>query len=65
MKIDLTQVTDCKVVGVDKSDYPDFVDAYIDSATYQGRPMTQEELDTLNSDYFQWVYDKVIESLTF
>lgn len=29
----------------DSSDYPDFVDAYIADADYDGVPMTDEQLD--------------------
>ncbi len=48
MKIDTKQVTDIEVdTG---TDYPDFADAYIESATYKGREMTEEELEALNDD---------------
>ena len=32
------------------SDYPDFCDAYISSATYDGREVTEAELEELNED---------------
>ena len=31
-------------------DYPDFCDAYVISAMYKGKPMTDLELDELNQD---------------
>jgi len=37
--------------GIDYKDYPDFVDAYIDSADLNDEPCTDEELDELNDDY--------------
>ena len=37
--------------GVDRWDHPDYCDAFIDSADYNGKPMTDEELDELNEDY--------------
>ena len=42
--------------GVDTNDYPDFVDAYIESADYKGREATEEELDIINDNY-DFVYD--------
>ncbi len=48
MKIDIKKVTDVEVdTG---TDYPDFADAFIESATYKGREMTEEELEALNED---------------
>jgi hypothetical protein len=45
--------------GVDTADYPDFADAYIESADYKGRDATEEELDIMNDNY-----DFVYECLT-
>jgi len=36
--------------GIDYSDYPDFCDAFICAADYDGEPMTQDQLDILNED---------------
>ena len=43
-------IDDITFDGIDHNDYPDYCDAYIDGAYYEGREMTQEELDTLNED---------------
>lgn len=48
--LDYSQISDVEVDGVDTSDYPKFCDAFIASATYKGRSMTQDELDALNED---------------
>jgi hypothetical protein len=45
------------------SDFPDFCDAYIASATYDGRDMTEEELEELNDDT-DFVYKAVIWSIS-
>lgn len=38
--------------GVDRRDHPDYVDAYIDSATWEdGTPLTEEELDAAQEEY--------------
>lgn len=36
--------------GIDTNDYPDFCDAFIVSADYDGKPMTDEQIDLLNED---------------
>lgn len=50
MKLDYTQIEDIFVSGIDYSDRHDFCDAYIESAWYKGRVMTEEELEVLNQD---------------
>jgi hypothetical protein len=56
------KITNIKLSGIDFEDYPDFVDAYIESADYDGEPMTDEELDELNDDS-DFVYDVVWNNL--
>jgi len=48
--MDYAKIDNIKISGVEVIDYPDFCDAYIESADYDGRPMTEEELDELNDD---------------
>ena len=48
--------------GIDFSDYPDFSDAYIVSADYDGREMTDAEIELLNSDG-EFVLEKVFEKI--
>jgi len=43
-------------------DYGDFCDAYIESADYDGREMTEEELEVLNEDS-QFVNEAVFSQL--
>ena len=62
MKLDYTKIEDVEVDGIDTSDYPDFCDAYIASATYKGREMTEEELDALNEDG-SYIYDKITDKI--
>lgn len=59
MKIDYNLIEDVEVDGIDYADYPDFCDAFIASAIYDGKPMSDEMLDELNEDY-----DFVYESIT-
>ena len=50
LELDYSKISDIEVDGIDMSDYPDFCDAFIASATYGDRDMTEEELDVLNND---------------
>lgn len=60
--LDYSKIDDVQLDGIDTSDYPDFCDAYIFSASYDGRDMTESELDILNDDG-GYVYQKVIDQL--
>lgn len=62
IKLDYSQVEDVQVYGIDYADSPKFVDAYIVSATYMGRDMTDDELDVLNEDS-NYVYEAVQRAL--
>lgn len=48
--MDYNLVTNTHVVDIDHWDYPDFCDAYIESAEYDGRDATDEELEEMNED---------------
>ena len=63
MKIDFKLVTNVSVDGIDTSDYPDFVDAFIESAEYNGKDMSEEMLDEINSDHLDFVSECVSDSL--
>ena len=63
MKLDYKLITDVEVDGIDTKDFPDFCDAFISSATYDGREMSEAELEALNEDSlfvhesaFDWVF---------
>lgn len=60
--IDARKVTDVRVQDVFMSDYPDFSDAYISYASYNGNPMTEAQLIQINKDY-DFVNEVVLESL--
>ena len=47
MKPELITIID--IEGIDGRDYPDFCDAFVTEADYDGEPMTEEELDQLNN----------------
>jgi len=57
--IELDKVTDVTFTNIDHSDYPDFCDAYIESAEYKGREMTEAEIEELQDEHDLWVRDKL------
>lgn len=63
MNIDFTKIANVEVDGIDLNDYPDFVDAFITSAEYEGRPMTSEELDYINDIHLDFVHECVYNYL--
>ena len=50
-KFDFNKITNVVLDGIHHWDYPDYCDAFIDSADYDGVEMTDEQLDELNEDY--------------
>lgn len=60
--LDYSQISDVEVDGIDTRDYPDFCDAFIASATYKGREMSEAELERLNEDG-DYIYGKVQDRL--
>jgi hypothetical protein len=48
--MDYKKIDNIEVDGIDTKDYPDFCDAFIASADYDGEPMTDGQLDELNED---------------
>jgi len=56
---DTSKIDNVEIEDVYPSDYPEFCDAFIASADYNGRPMTDEELDTLNDEEPEFVLEQV------
>ena len=60
--MDYKKIDNIEIDGIDTKDYPDFCDAYISSADYDGVPMTDEQLDKLNQDG-DYVYGHIMDYL--
>jgi hypothetical protein len=60
INLDYSLIDNVEIDGVDTADYPDFGDAYIVSADYNGREMTDDEIELLNDDG-DFVLEKVYE----
>ena len=60
MKIDFKKVEVIEVDNINHYDYPEYCDAYISEANYNGKPVTDEQLDEIN-DNDQFRYESVWE----
>ncbi len=60
--VDHSKVTNIQFEDVDHSDAPDYCDAYIVSAEYEGGEMTEAQLELLNEDK-DFVHSKLLEWL--
>ena len=61
-KFDFNKITNVVLDGLHHWDYPDYCDAFIESADYDGVEMTDEQLNELNEDY-ELVYELVWDNL--
>lgn len=60
---DLTKITNIKFDGIDHKYHPDYADAWICSADYEGYEMTGDQLERLNDEEPEFVHEKLIEHL--
>ena len=63
MDLDLSKIEDIEFDDIDHNDYPDYCDAFISSATYNGRDLTEEELERVGDEQSDWVYEKLMDYL--
>ena len=63
MNIDIKKIDNMEFEGVDFKDYPDFVDAFLVAADYDGKEMTEEQIDYINDEYHEFVYEQVYDSI--
>jgi len=60
--LDLTKINNLQFDGIDHEDFPKYCDAFIMSADYNGKEMTEEQLDELNEDR-EFVHEKLFDYL--
>ena len=60
--MDYKKIDNIEIDGIDSRDYPEFCDAYISSADYNGEEMTDEQLEEINNDS-EFVYESVMSHL--
>lgn len=61
--MNLSKIENIELDGINPKDAPDYADAYIISADYKGREMTEKELDSLNENYSDFVHEQVLNNL--
>lgn len=60
--MDYSKITNIEFEGIDHKDYPDYCDAYISDADYEGEPMTEQQLEEINENR-DFVYEKLMAHL--
>jgi hypothetical protein len=60
--LDYSKISNLEFDGIDHEDYPDYCDAYITNADYDGKPMTEEQLEEINQDG-DFVYESLMNYL--
>lgn len=61
--MDLSKVEDLEFDGINYKDYPDFSDAYVCNAYYDGVEMTDDQLEELNTHHRDFVYEELWEQI--
>ncbi len=62
--MDLSKVDNIKFEDIDHNDCPDYCDAFISEADYNGEPMTEDQLEWLNEyENNDFKYEKLHEYL--
>ena len=59
MKIDYNKIEVLEVSDINHYDYPEYCDAYISEAEYNGKPMNSKMLDEINDNHPDFVYQQV------
>lgn len=60
--LDYNKISNISFEDIDYKDYPDFCDAFISSANYDGQPMTEEQIDEINEDK-DFVHEQLFDYL--
>jgi hypothetical protein len=63
MNIDIKKIDNMEFEGIDFRDYPDFVDAFLVAADYDGKEMTEEQIDYINDEHYDFVNEQVYDSI--
>ena len=59
MKIDYNKIEVLEVSDINHYDYPEYCDAYISEANYNGKPMSDKMLDEINDNHPEFVHQQV------
>jgi len=59
MKIDYNKIEVLEVDNINHYDYPEYCDAFISEANYDGKTMSDDMLDEINDNHPDFVYQQV------
>ena len=64
-QLDNLEVVDVEIDGVDMNDYPDFIDAYIESAKFElsGKELNEVQLENLKEQNIDMFYEDVMDKV--
>ena len=51
MKIEKHTISNVVLGGLDRTDYPDFCDAFVEECEVNGKPATDAQVEAINDDY--------------
>ena len=60
--INLDKVSILHISGIDKRDHPDYCDAYIEEATYNGEPASEELIEVVNNECGEMILNEIHEN---
>jgi hypothetical protein len=65
VRLDVSNIGDVEIEGIDTNDYPDFCDAYVSYAVWidTGIPLDDETLEYLTTNYGEFVYEHIVKKL--
>ena len=59
----LSELHNVELDGVDTRDYPDFANAFLQDAMYEGRWLSEYQINEINDKDSDWVHAKVHNNL--
>jgi len=62
MKIDFKLIENIEIGDIDMRDYPDFTDAYIEYAEYDGKEMSEEMMDYIVMNHQDFINEYIFDN---
>ena len=62
MNIDFSKITNVEIEDIHSFDYPDFCDAFIASADYDNKPMSDDMIDYINDNDNGFINEYIFKS---
>ena len=59
----LEELHNINIDGVDNRDYPDFSDAFLQDAMYEGRWLSERQVELINDNHSDWVHEHIFGNI--